>query len=493
MAMVLEQMRKLFQIEDYRIEAFDIDKQSVAKARMGRYGMERIEKVPSEFHMQLVVDKPGGFFEPKEDIKSRITFATADARALPGHLTDYDLVFCRNMLIYFSQEEASRIFFDLSKRVNADGFIFLGHSDKLESLQGSKEFKTLGNSIYTKVTEDKSQDQAAFHRILILDDDEDCCLSVSDILESSGFRVDYESTPEAMLSRLQKMDFDLVLTDYDMGSLDGLEASLAVYSKDPEIPVVMMSGVVDSEALRDSVHGNVVSFLEKPITQEKIQRAISEASGETHEGPSMNQVEDEVILVGASTGGPSALLSMLRKLPDNLPPVLLVQHIVDDYAENFATVLAQGTSLNLVFAKPGIRTPARRGDLLVVNTDHHLALTSRDGQLCVEASDDPPVGSFRPSVDYLFESAASCSQVHEVTAVVLTGMGSDGSKGLVSLKTSKGCLALAQDEATSVVFGMPKKAIETGLVDFVGTPECIADQVIARSEVRKGRRARNAS
>jgi two-component system, chemotaxis family, protein-glutamate methylesterase/glutaminase len=168
----------------------------------------------------------------------------------------------------------------------------------------------------------------------------------------------------------------------------------------------------------------------------------------------------DLVVIGASLGGPRALATILRALPADFPaPIAVVQHIADGFTEGLASWLAQESRLNVREARDG--EPLRAGRVLLAPTGRHLVVSEGTAHL----SEAAPVDTFRPSVTPLFVSAAS-SYGPRACGVLLTGMGRDGAEGLRALKAA-GAHTIAQDEATSVVFGMPRAAIELGAVDRV--------------------------
>jgi two-component system chemotaxis response regulator CheB len=168
----------------------------------------------------------------------------------------------------------------------------------------------------------------------------------------------------------------------------------------------------------------------------------------------------ELVAIGASLGGPRALAALLRALPAAFPaPIAVVQHIADGFTEGLANWLGQESRLEVREARD--RDVLRPGLVLLAPTGRHLVVSQGVARL----SDAPPVDSFRPSVTPLFRSAAE-AYGSRACGVVLTGMGRDGAEGLKVLKRAGGH-TIAQDEATSAVYGMPRAAIETGAVDQV--------------------------
>jgi len=179
----------------------------------------------------------------------------------------------------------------------------------------------------------------------------------------------------------------------------------------------------------------------------------------------------EVVGIVASTGGPAALHEILSRLPRDFPlPVLVVQHIAIGFAEGLASWLDGASPLTVKVAEEGERL--RGGTVYVAPDNRHLG-ASGDGRVIL--SDAPPVGGFRPSGTFLFESLAR-SFGPAAVGLVLTGMGRDGADGLRTLRNAGGTV-VAQDEATCDVFGMPAAAIATGGADYVLPVQAIAAQL----------------
>jgi two-component system chemotaxis response regulator CheB len=175
----------------------------------------------------------------------------------------------------------------------------------------------------------------------------------------------------------------------------------------------------------------------------------------------------DLVVIGASLGGPRALATLLRGLPSTFPaPIAVVQHIADGFTEGLASWLASESRLDVREAADG--DLLRPGRVLVAPTGRHLLVADGVARL----SDAPPVDTFRPSVNPLFVSAAR-SYGSRACGVILTGMGRDGAEGLKAIKAAGGP-TLAQDEATSAVFGMPRAAIELGAAERVLPLEDIA-------------------
>jgi two-component system chemotaxis response regulator CheB len=170
-----------------------------------------------------------------------------------------------------------------------------------------------------------------------------------------------------------------------------------------------------------------------------------------------------VIAIGVSTGGPQALQALLQSLPSHAPGMVIVQHMPERYTEGFAERLNDGCALRVSQAADGDRVTS--GAVLVAPGGRHLEIVRDGSQLRGRRVGGPAVNHHRPSVDVLFHSAATHAGASAM-GIILTGMGADGSAGLLAMKQA-GAWTIAQDESTSVVFGMPREAIGLGAVDRI--------------------------
>ena len=172
-----------------------------------------------------------------------------------------------------------------------------------------------------------------------------------------------------------------------------------------------------------------------------------------------------LVLIGASTGGVEAVGQILSDLPADCPPVAVVQHIRHAYTDGLVERLDRSFSPKVVCARHGM--PVRPGTIhFAPGSEHHLTLSS-GSNLTFCLTEDPPFGGHQPSIDVLFDSATRLSsRGKRVIGVLLTGMGKDGAKGLLSLRKS-GARTICQDKESSVVFGMPRVAAEIGAAETV--------------------------
>lgn len=298
---------------------------------------------------------------------------------------------------------------------------------------------------------------------------------------------------------------DLITMDVQMPVLDGLEATMRIVGKVPT-PIIIVSSQANAGELElslEATRAGALMVLPKPegphssrfreqqehlvamvkaMSDVKVVRRWGASTpAKPHRAfitpkPVQSTGQPRVVTIGASTGGPAALRDVLAALPGNFPiPILVVQHISKGFLGGLANWLAANTRLEVRVASSS--DIARAGVVYLAPDDHHLGIRE-DGRIVLSSA--PPVGPFRPSASRLFESAAEAFGGRMI-AVILTGMGDDGVSGLRAVHAAGG-LVIAQDEATSVVYGMPREAARAGVVRTVlPLPEIAAHLVEAVS------------
>jgi two-component system chemotaxis response regulator CheB len=291
------------------------------------------------------------------------------------------------------------------------------------------------------------------------------------------------SDPLIALERLRGAPPDVVTLDVEMPRMDGLEFLRRLMQSHP-IPVVMVSSLTarGAEATVRALELGAVDFVAKPqqgidaqfeaelldklraAAGARLRRAagVARPAGALRRAPSPIQ-GDRIVVIGASTGGVEALRAVLQPLPAAMPPIVVAQHMPAGFTRSFAQRLDALCEITVKEAEDG--EPLRRGRAYIAPGGTHLLLGERSGQVQARLSLEPPVNRHRPSVDALFRSAASAAGWRCI-GVMLSGMGSDGAAGMLAMRRS-GAHNIAQDEASCVVYGMPKQAIALGAVHDV--------------------------
>ncbi len=278
---------------------------------------------------------------------------------------------------------------------------------------------------------------------------------------------------------------DIIAMDIHMPVMDGLEATKAVMVRAPT-PVVLITSSASREDARlsfDALRAGALMIIPKPdnpasagfngrrdhllsmvkaMAHVKVVRHWHRRPARGPGGPRPGRrAVPGLVAMAASTGGPVSLQRVLTGLPaDCAAPIVVVQHIAAGFAAPLASWLNDGCHLHVELAEHG--KPLKPRTVYLAPDERHLAVTANAR---VELRDTPPVGGHRPSATVLFESAARASGA-ALAAVMLTGMGSDGVEGLRAVRAGGGWV-VAQDEASSVVYGMPGEAVRAGLADIV--------------------------
>ncbi len=349
-------------------------------------------------------------------------------------------------------------------------------------------------------------------KVLVVDDSAFMRKLIKDML-SDDHRIDVIGTARDgrdALSKIKMLHPDVVTLDVEMPIMNGIEALKRIMKETP-LPVIMVSSTTTEGAkntLLAMAYG-AFDFIPKPggqispdiykIKDELIHKVLEAKQANMDQLSGLSQKESPVrlkpakkrektgeipqekksiVLIGTSTGGPRALEKLLTSLPRDLKaPVLIVQHMPANFTKLLAERLDTLSSIRVKEAEQG--EILQNGVAYIAPGGKHLLLKQIGNTIKTELSTSPPEKGHRPSVDLLFTSASRIKGYKKI-AVVLTGMGSDGTEGLISLKRSNNLYAIAESEKTSIIYGMPKSAVKTGYVDIVLDIDQIADQIIKK-------------
>ena len=341
---------------------------------------------------------------------------------------------------------------------------------------------------------------STFVRVLIVDDSSFMRKSLTHILESDG-AIEVIGTAvdgEDAVRSVKQLHPDVVLLDIEMPVMDGLAALAHIMAECPT-PVLMLSALNKRDAaiaIKSLYHG-AVDFIAKPsgVISYDIDRLSNEiiAKVKAAAGANVRQLalrlpkesyqrrwpkpgtRKEMVVIGASTGGPRAVATVLSGLPRDISPaIIVVQHMSPEFVPSFVERLRWGCSLDISTARKGEVIDS--GQVLVAPGGCHVGVT-RDGDARrIRLSRKASAYAVFPSIDYAMDSAARAYGAG-VLGVLLTGIGSDGARGMKAIKEAGGS-TIAEGESSCVVFGMPRAAIELGCVDEIMPLSQIAQAIL---------------
>ncbi|MBX7184756.1 MAG: chemotaxis response regulator protein-glutamate methylesterase [Vicinamibacteria bacterium] len=344
--------------------------------------------------------------------------------------------------------------------------------------------------------------------VLVVDDSAVVRQSMTLVLgREKDLRVTTAADPLIAMEKMRRDRPHVVLLDLEMPRMDGLTFLRSLMKTDP-LPVVVCSGVAERGSARalEAIEEGAVDVLSKPrfsvrefIEEQAVLFAdavrgaasarlgrppLAVAAGEERASAiprlsarTANRV-DPVIAVGVSIGGPAALAAIVPALPSDLPGIVAVQHMPEAFTAALASRLDRLGVIRVKLAQQG--DPVIRGQMLLSPGDRHLRLRKSGPGFVVDLDAGPLISRHRPSVDALFHSVAAEAGGHAL-GVILTGMGTDGAAGLLEMRRG-GAMTLAQDEATSVVYGMPGEAVARGAVDEIVPLDLIPAAIVNRVE-----------
>ncbi|MBL8995076.1 MAG: chemotaxis response regulator protein-glutamate methylesterase [Spirochaetia bacterium] len=348
-------------------------------------------------------------------------------------------------------------------------------------------------------------------RVLVVDDSAVVRQTLGEIIASDPELelMGSASDPFAAAEKILEEKPDVITLDIEMPKMDGLTFLKKIMTQHP-IPVVICSSLAQSGSLSaiKALEFGAVELIAKPRLGTKefleesrsgivdaIKAASRVKSGKLRSQPevqpkytadvilakarthAMAETTDKVIAVGASTGGTEALRVFLETLPGDAPGIVIVQHMPEHFTRSFAERLNQLCRVEVKEAENG--DTLFPGRVLLAPGNKHMLLKRSGARYHVEIKDGPLVNRHRPSVDVLFRSVARYAGANAI-GVILTGMGDDGARGMKEMSET-GSFNIAQDEESSVVFGMPKEAIKLGGVDEVLSLSKIAPFALAKA------------
>ncbi len=357
-------------------------------------------------------------------------------------------------------------------------------------------------------------------KILVVDDSTLMRRLMCDIINSDNrFQVvDQAFDGDAAYQLLKKNQYDGVVLDVNMPKMNGIQL-LRMLQKDKIRARVMMASTDTKEGAAVTMEAldlGAIDFIEKPANVvylkgsefynnflETLQAVVTSRQTNIQAVPLIPRAKQEeqtqklvnivrksapvvtgqkVVALACSTGGPKALQSVVPMLPAELAaPVLIVQHMPKGFTQSLAERLNTLSKIKVKEAAEG--DVLENGVVYISMGGKHMNVVTKGGRAVIKYTDEPPREGVKPCANYMYESLQT-SNFAQIVCVVLTGMGADGTKGIVNLKTSKKIHVIAQNEATSTVYGMPKAITATGLVNQVVALDDVAQEIIMNVGVR---------
>lgn len=345
-------------------------------------------------------------------------------------------------------------------------------------------------------------------KVLIIDDSALVRALLKEILESDPRLTVVAAAKDAYEARelIKRYNPDVLTLDIEMPKMNGI-VFLSNLMRLRPMPVVMISTLTQAgaPATLEALELGAVDFVAKPKTdsgagledygREIIEKVASAAKARLR--PPADEVEKEntsqrarqyaklfsnkspkknfICAIGASTGGTEAIKEVISSLPANSPPIVVVQHIPESFSASYAARVNNVSVLNVVEAKDNQKIEA--GTVYIAPGHSHLKVVSYGGAYFCRLDGGDPVNRHRPSVDVLFDSVADCAK-NNAMGVLLTGMGADGAKGLLRLRELD-CHTVAQDEESSIVWGMPGSAVKLGAAQKILPLHKIATEILS--------------
>ncbi len=312
------------------------------------------------------------------------------------------------------------------------------------------------------------------------------------------------TAPDPYVARdlIVEKDPDVVTLDLEMPRMDGITFLRKLMHHHP-MPVVVVSSLTPAggELALEALSAGAVEVMCKPgaaytvgdmaldladrvksaaVVDVRRRRAVAAPASDA-KLPALSRTTNQILAIGASTGGTVALESILRVMPPNAPGTVITQHMPEMFTKFFADRLDDLCEMEVREAEDG--DSVNPGVALIAPGNRHLLLGRSGARYYVKVKDGPLVNHHRPSVDVMFQSVARAAGRNAI-GVILTGMGGDGAKGLLEMR-SAGAATIAQDEESCIVFGMPKVAIDLGAAEHVLDLARIPKQILCTLETRK--------
>ncbi len=464
---------------DFIIEGWDIDPVSIHTARKAIYPRASIIGIPATYQpylQQCMHNVSGNNVTVNSELKNRCSFRAVNILSSLHFASTYDVIFCRNMLIYFDKDDVQKVINFFSKNLADGGGLCLGVSET--GAVDSVHFKSLGKGFFikeklsgdtqksfstTKSIPSEKKPKELFGSIILFSNDDKVKQSVTAGCSENGLSLKIIEN-HMLLANFDKIDnFKAILVDKSTFEEQKL-SDLAILIRKKGFTGKLL--LVRSEFKISSDIGFSANKFDATITHNALNKRFSHTMKRFLKSNRINnEGKLDLILLGASTGGTEVLAKFVSKLPNDCPPVIVVQHISEGFAKDFGERLARVSGLTLGNIEEN--ELIKNGHIYISLGDYHIGVREDNSGMRLTLNQKPPITGHRPSIDFLFQSCAKVSG--KIFAALFTGMGKDGAQGLLELR-QRGAHTYAQDEQSSTVFGMPKEAIKIGAAQHVGNP-----------------------
>lgn len=341
-------------------------------------------------------------------------------------------------------------------------------------------------------------------KVLVIDDSSTARAVISDILQSDPEIQSIDVAADAYIARdkIVKNPPDVICLDVEMPRMDGITFLKKLMVHMPT-PVIMVSSLTKKGAkiTLEALEAGAIDFVAKPhsniyggsqeIREELLDKV--KAASRVHvkkrkkedlikhlSYAALSETTQKIIAIGSSTGGVQALKSFLAQFPRNAPGMLIVQHMPADFTKPFADRLDKICNVDVKEAQDG--DTIRIGEVLIAPGNVHAVIRRSGHRYIVQLGGGEKVSGHKPSVDVMFNSVAKSAGSNAI-GVILTGMGSDGAKGLLNLKNS-GAMTFGQDEKSSIIYGMPKVAYDLGAVTKQNSLDNLPSDILRYLEIK---------
>ena len=352
---------------DYSIEGVDIDPISVKQAQGAIYKMSSsFDSIPLKYRKNFLVGSgvSNGYFTLSKEIRKRCSFHTSNIDLyLSSCAKKYDLVMCRNLIIYFNKPKVKEVIRSIKRSLSPGGHLILGASEAIDY----KQFGLMshGGSIYQHIDDPKKSSNIKKENkrtILVVDDSKSVRLVLSDLLKKNGYEIICAENADEATKQVAQNKIDLITLDLNMPNVDGVAWLKSYRAKGGEIPVIVISDHIENNAK------SIISLVLENLAQECLAKTeirnnphklISNIKSliikDSHDGDNLKDngatdIENRninLVLVGASTGGPKSLQELFSNMPSNFPPIVLVQHLSATFGKAFSEGMCEKSGLKL--------------------------------------------------------------------------------------------------------------------------------------------------